>query len=328
MNRNFGGVRQIGQPRSGVASMMSLSRFFVATMILLVGEASSAASAAQAQRPVAAQAVATTASLPIERGLYVFDGDCGFASDVFFYDGANIGSVGADSAGHWTNGAARISRVGPPRKPLGPELARAFRGFTLAWTVEGDRENFPSLVLKATGPGRFTDLSLGSFGELTYEKCAFTQLSRAMQTAVRAEQPQMVGGPPAQTGAVTPPVQRGTVVFPPVERGYYVWDMSCAKVQGAAPGALIGGLHYYDERRILYGGPARTVQRIEALAGNRYRLHYREEGEDGELHPSSEVMTVNSRTSFTDEYGNRHTHCPSAQIPRSIREQWGEFSRR
>jgi len=26
------------------------------------------------------------------------------------------------------------------------------------------------------------------------------------------------------------------------------------------------------------------------------------------------------------EYGDRYTHCPTAQVPRAIREEWGDLS--
>ena len=56
------------------------------------------------------------------------------------------------------------------------------------------------------------------------------------------------------------------------------------------------------------------VQGVEALGGDRYRFR----GADM-------VITVSSRTTFTDEHGDRHTHCPTGQIPRSEREDWGDL---
>ncbi|MCW0197002.1 hypothetical protein [Sphingopyxis sp.] len=171
-----------------------------------------AAPANGAATPVLASAQAVAASptvLPIEQGLYIsgyrtpdgiyFTADdspdaasaCKGATDLFFYDGAHTGEIGSDEFGHWTNAAVSISRVGPARKPLAADLARASRGFTLVWDAAGERKGIPSLALKATGPGRFTHLSMGSFGQSSYMKCSFGQLSLKMQGAVRAEQPQM-----------------------------------------------------------------------------------------------------------------------------------------
>ncbi|MGR4889995.1 hypothetical protein ACIPPQ_03115 [Sphingopyxis sp. LARHCG72] len=117
---------------------------------------------ALAQAAQAAPSVASQAALPIEQGLYIagyktpegfymsIDDDgpvpanaCAGATDVFFYDGANAGEVGMDESGHWTNNAVRISRVGPARKSLDAELARASRGFTLVWDAEGERKGLP-----------------------------------------------------------------------------------------------------------------------------------------------------------------------------------------
>jgi len=176
------------------------------------GAAMSALASAQA-------AAASPTALPIEQGLYISgyqtpDGiyltvddspdlasACRGATDIFFYDGAHTGEIGSDGSGHWTNEAVSISRVGPARKPLAADLARASRGFTLVWDTQGEREGVPSLALKATGPGQFTHLGMGSLGQSHYRKCAFAQLSPKMQAAVRAEQPQMAGAGASQAGA-------------------------------------------------------------------------------------------------------------------------------
>ncbi|KTE03368.1 hypothetical protein [Sphingopyxis sp. H115] len=170
------------------------------TAVLLTGCGSQSAAAddgaaAATRLEVAAQsapAAAPKSLLPIEQGLYAFaDDGCGSADTLFFYDGANTGEIGSDGTRHWTNAAVSISRVGPARKPLDANLAKASRGFTLVWDAQGDRDGHPSLALKATAPGRFTYLSMGSFGEISYAKCAFAQLSPGMQAAVRSEQPHM-----------------------------------------------------------------------------------------------------------------------------------------
>ena len=41
------------------------------------------------------------------------------------------------------------------------------------------------------------------------------------------------------------------------------------------------------------------------------------------------VIAVDGRTSFTNvEYGDRYTYCPTAQVPRAIRQEWGDLSGR
>ena len=187
-----------------------------------VAAAAPANGAATPALALARAAAASPTALPIEQGLYIsgyrtpdgiyFTADdspdlasaCAGATDIFFYDGAHTGEIGSDGSGHWTNDAVSISRVGPARKPLAADLARASRGFTLVWDAQGEREGFPSLALKATGPGRFTHLGMGSFGQSHYRKCAFAQLSPKMQAVVRAEQPQMAGAPQAGAGAQAP----------------------------------------------------------------------------------------------------------------------------
>ncbi|MBB6427171.1 hypothetical protein [Sphingopyxis sp. JAI128] len=301
---------------------------------------------ALAQAAQAAPAVASQAALPIEQGLYIAgyktpegfymsidDGPvpanaCAGATDVFFYDGANAGEVGMDESGHWTNNAVRISRVGPARKSLVAELGRASRGFTLAWDAEGERKGFPSLALKATGPGQFIHLGLGSLGESNYRKCSFTQLSSRMQAAVRAEQPQMAGAaiPRPSAGGQAP----GTVTSLPIEKGYWAVDMSCAQaIREADPNGLPDDIPFtYLDEKIDYLGEL-AVKRYEALGGNRYRLHGRASYGNGDPIevPSRTDIIVNSRTSFTatsnDSMGSsttRYTHCPISQIPRAIRE--------
>lgn len=65
---------------------------------------------------------------------------------------------------------------------------------------------------------------------------------------------------------------------------------------------------------------------IEALGGNRYRIRFREV-EAAEVILNDRIFTVNSRTSLTEQYGARWTHCPTAQIPpavlQSVRRELG-----
>ncbi|PQZ81784.1 MULTISPECIES: hypothetical protein [unclassified Brevundimonas] len=106
---------------------------------------------------------------------------------------------------------------------------------------------------------------------------------------------------------------RGTVAFPPIEKGYYAIGVSCA----AAAADPTGVLMYLDERRVASFDGGKRVQGVEALGGDRYRFR----GADL-------VITVSGRTSFANTYGDIHTHCPTVQIPRGEREDWGDLSGR
>lgn len=106
---------------------------------------------------------------------------------------------------------------------------------------------------------------------------------------------------------------QGRVGFPPIEKGYYAIGVSCAEAVADSTGVLM----YLDEGRVASFDGGRRIQGVEALGGDRYRFR----GADL-------VITVASRTSFTNEYGDRHTHCPTGQMPRSDREDWGDLSRR
>jgi len=70
------------------------------------------------------------------------------------------------------------------------------------------------------------------------------------------------------------------------------------------------------------------VQGFDALGGNRYRMRKTSFDENDRPSRADSVITVNGRTSFTNEYGDRHTHCPTAQVPRAIRQEWGDLSQR
>ena len=89
----------------------------------------------------------------------------------------------------------------------------------------------------------------------------------------------------------------------PVEKGFYAnggaGNGSCADAISQKFFAYWDGSH------------------IEALGGNRYRIRFREV-EAAEVILNDRVFTVNSRTSLTEQYGARWTHCPTAQIPNSV----------
>jgi hypothetical protein len=110
------------------------------------------------------------------------------------------------------------------------------------------------------------------------------------------------------------PTQGGAIAFPPIEKGYYAIGVSCA--QAIADGGEL--LAYLDERRFASFDGGQRVEGFEAFGGNRYRMR----GPDL-------TVALDGRGGFTSvEYGDRYTHCPTAQVPRAIREEWGDLSRR
>lgn len=120
------------------------------------------------------------------------------------------------------------------------------------------------------------------------------------------------------------PAQGSAASFPPIEKGYYAIGLSCAQ-------AITGGgdqLAYLDERRFASFDGGQQVQAFDALGGNRYRIRATSFDENDRATRVDSMITVNGRTSFTNEYGDRYTHCPITQVPRAIRQEWGDLARR
>lgn len=301
-------------------------------------EGNSPMSAAVSAQPTASsQAQAAQVALPIGQGIYVdvTNGGCARTPFVFFYDGANYGDVShAEPAGDSYSSVYRIARVGSP--PRGSEFYEDYRGYTAVWNTENaddeDMENLNDekwvLGVKALGNGRFMIIQTGIAGatgrtmssEATYQKCSFAQLSQQMQAAIRAERPQLAGGTTATNSAAVP-AQSGAA-FPPIEQGYYAIGVSCAQ-------AIAGGgdlLAYLDERRFASFDGVQQVEGFQSLGGNRYRVRAVSFDENDRPSRADSVITVNGRTSFTNEYGDRHTYCPTSQVPRAIRQEWGDMS--
>ena len=110
------------------------------------------------------------------------------------------------------------------------------------------------------------------------------------------------------------PTQGPATGFPPIEKGYYAIGTSCA--QAIADGGDL--LAYVDERRFASFDGGQRVEGFEALGGERYRMR----GVDL-------TIALDGRGGFSSvEYGDRYTHCPTAQVPRAIREEWGDLSSR
>jgi hypothetical protein len=116
-------------------------------------------------------------------------------------------------------------------------------------------------------------------------------------------------GRAASAGAPTPTA----AAFPPIEKGYYAIGISCA--QAIADGGDL--LAYLDDRRFASFDGGQRVEGFEALGGNRYTIR----GVDL-------TIALDGRGGFSSvEYGDRYTHCPTARVPRAIREEWGDLSR-
>ena len=90
--------------------------------------------------------------------------------------------------------------------------------------------------------------------------------------------------------------------------------MSCA--QAIADGGDL--LVYLDERRFVSFDGEQRVEGFEALGAERYRMR----GPDL-------TIALDGRGGFSSvEYGDRYTPCATAQVPRAIREEWGDLSDR
>ena len=292
-----------------------------------------------AQPTASPQTQTAPAALPVEQGIYVdvTNGGCARTAFVFFYDGANYGDVShAEPAGDSYSSVYRIARVGSP--PRGSEFYEDYRGYTAVWNTENaddaDMENLDDekwiLGVKALGNGQFMTIQTGIAGatgrtmtsEATYQKCSFAQLSQQMQAAIRVERPQLAGASIAAGAAA--PAQNSAAAFPPIEKGYYAIGVSCAQ-------AITGGgdqLAYLEERRFASFDGGQQIQGFDALGGDRYRIRKTSFDENDTPSRVDSVIAVNGRTSFTNEYGDRHTYCPTAQIPPAIRQEWGDLSQR
>jgi len=291
-----------------------------------------------------APAAASRAAMPIEQGLYIGDysESCAKADVAFFYDGANYGYILQALPGD------RMNSPRPARVETHPILRSGastrgskdydpnFDGFTRVWTADAVGNEVQGA--KAAGTGRFIwregspSARQMEYGDTTYRKCTFAQLSAPMQAAVRQFRPQLTNGAasPAGAGEQTP----GNVDFLPIEKGYWAQNMSCAQaIREADPDGLPDDIPFtYLDEKIDYLG-ALDVKRHEVLGGNRYRLHGRASYGNGEPIevPSRTDIVVNSRTSFTamsnDSMGSsttRYTHCPTSQIPRAVRDIFEE----
>lgn len=281
-----------------------------------------------------APAVAAGA-LPIEQGIYgnVEGGSCARASLVFFYDGANYGYVKQAEPG--ANGAGAYSEVNPIHRVGAPSRDSDFydyyRGYTLVWNAENADGDEDILGIKAEGDGRFSSIQVSQGGasggemisEEAYRKCAFAQLSPQMQATIRAERPQLAGAATGQ--ASTASHIQGSIEFPPMEKGYYAIQTSCA----AAVADPYLTLMYIDEKRQSAADGSTETLGFRSLGHGRYERSYRAVDPSGKSYTDSQVMAVRSRTSFTVEYDDgehvTRTYCPTTQIPRAERMEWGDL---
>jgi hypothetical protein len=263
--------------------------------------------------------------LPIAHGIYIDEMQqrtCGEASRVFVYDGGEIGEI-VSGISNSANGAFssfdKITRIGA--KGLDSEYAQYAGGYTIAWTG-GQMEGFPTLAVKPGKAGDFTRLTTSgntiiSFDETPYKRCQFAQLSRALQSTIRAERASLASsvGTAALVSTAT-----GKIAFPPLEKGYYAINMGCA--QAVADGGDM--IAYLDEKRFGSWDGFTQIQGFESLGANRYRVTDRSQDENGKWTSGSFVIVVKDRTSFVrEEDGIRHTFCPANQIPASIKQDLG-----
>jgi hypothetical protein len=110
------------------------------------------------------------------------------------------------------------------------------------------------------------------------------------------------------------PTRAAAVAFPPIEKGYYAIGVSCAQAI-ADDGDLLA---YLDERRFASFDGGQRIEGFDALGGERYRIR----GVDL-------TIALDGHGGFSSvEYGDRYTHCATARVPRAIREEWGDLSRR
>ena len=117
------------------------------------------------------------------------------------------------------------------------------------------------------------------------------------------------------------------------------WMTQLAQVRAAAVADPYMSLTYIDEKRISSSDGHSEILGFEALGGQRYRERSRSRDESGKWNISSSVITIKARTSFTVEHSYesfgekitdviQHNYCPTTQIPRAERVEWGDLSRR
>lgn len=281
----------------------------------------------------AVPAAGAQTALPIAQGLYIADymGSCAAADAAFFYDGGNYGYILQALPGDRMNSARpasaeihRVQRVGTPARGSADYDAN-FTGFTRIWTADSAGNEVQGV--KAAGAGGFTwrDGSASArqmeYDDTTYQQCAFTQLSPQMQAAVRQYRPLLAGGATSQASAGTQ--APGRVAFPPIEKGYWTWSGSCAQ-------AIRGNELIYIDDKTWSGA---DILRINALGGNRYRIYTSFMDDAGPVvapnleDNDKETLTIHSRTSFSgarddDDSPTNYIHCPTSQIPASIRRDY------
>lgn len=243
----------------------------------------------------------------------------GFITADFNGDGQPDFLVVKESRGCATQGPP-YGNAGPPNDFIVSTTAgyRVFDGF-MGWigpamiARRGDRD-----VLNL--PGGFN----GRCGPVTTVTWGWT--GTAIDAVERRnESGQLVDREGCAVSAQRPATQGGGGSFPPIEPGYWAAGGTCSAVIADALEIPIDqtGLSHFTEKQ---GWSGRfEVLRYSALGGNRWRMHGREHTEIGD-EPAHRDIVVNSRTSFTElgEFGARYTHCPTSQIPRSLR---GEFER-
>ena len=140
------------------------------------------------------------------------------------------------------------------------------------------------------------------------------------QICTLTDEGRAAGGP----NGATPSAAAG-LAFPPIEKGYYAIGQTCA--QAIADGGDM--ISYFNERTLAAIDGALTIDGFEALGGNSYRVKASSRNELDQVDRADFDIVVNGRGSFSNvEYGDRYTHCPTDQVPRSVRQDWGDLAGR
>lgn len=265
-------------------------------------------------------------ALPIEKGIYgdMEWGNCGKTTRAFFYDGTSYGYVIPAIPG-WQDEAYFeanvIVRVGPPARDS--EFYEDYRGYTLVWHKENATVDEDILGIKAGQNGRFdaTSVGMGPKGPMysneSFQKCTFSQLSSHLQSAIRANVPQLAG-------VAAPAAAKASVSFPPIPQGFYAYGSTCAEaIASGAGGDPPIGLVKFTAKAIGEWDGMMQISGFEDVGKGRFRVKGRSygNGDDPVGEQSDFIIRVTGAASFFDEATQQeHKHCPN--VPANVREQY------
>lgn len=265
--------------------------------------------------------------MPIAVGIYGDTqwGNCGSTKRVFFYDGTSYGYLmpaepGFNDEAYFESN--RIVSVGPPSRDS--ELYEDYRGYTLVRNADNGDSDEDVLGLKAGKGGRVEGRLVSDgpkgymYSDETLQKCAFSQLSPAMQTALRARVPKLASG--SATAAAAKP----GVAFPPIPQGYYAYGSSCSEaIASGAGGDPPIGLVKFTSKDIGEWDGAMQISGFDDLGNGRYRVRGRSfgNGDDTVGESSDFTIRVTGPASFFDDATQlEHRHCPN--VPSNVRQHF------